>query len=238
MRKTDIFIADAHIENMEDVTAGKFIRFLDHIKDSTRTLYILGDLFDFWFGENEASHILYRPILDKFKELSDASVEIVYLEGNHDFFMGGFFTDVLRAKVFADDARIDVDGKAFYLTHGDMIDYEDKWHLLWRRFLRSRFMFSLMRMLPKKALLFTAKKLSKKSRNYNTEKKILKKEIFDKLVADNHNKGTHTVIFAHYHTPFIEERARVLCINPGAFLDNGSYARYEAGDFSLQNFTG
>ncbi len=237
LTKSDIFIADAHIKSADTPLAEEFVAFLDQIKGSTRTLYILGDLFDFWFGENKASFTLYQPILDKLKELSDASVKIVYFEGNHDFFMGSFFTRTLNADVYADDADIDIDQKRFHITHGDKINSEDESYLRWRRFIRSAPMYWLMRALPARRLLWLANKLSHASRKTISSKMRFNQKAVDDFVAARHNEGAYCVVFAHTHAPVIDDSGDNVSVNPGAFCDNGSYAEYKDGRFCLRNFT-
>ena len=234
MTKYDIFVADAHIDSATSKCALAFIAFLDEIKGSTRTLYILGDLFDFWFGDNKASYTVFQPILDKFKELRKNSVEIVYIEGNHDFQMGRFFTDVLGAKVYPLDVVINIDAKVYYITHGDMI-YGNKFQPISRMALRS--LSLLKKTLPEKALLSIANWLSNSSRSRSAVKKVLNDALFLKYVNDKKERGISNIIFGHTHVPLIEERGGCLCVNPGAFKDDGSYARYSDGKFTLEKFT-
>ncbi len=239
MDRSDIFVADTHIKSMDDAVTVKFIGFLDQIKGSTKTLYILGDLFDFWFGGARTSpfmYELYKPVIDKLKELADAGVQIVYFEGNHDFFMGDIFTGRLRAKVYPSGAKLDVDGKIFSLSHGDTINRKDTLYILWRRVIRSPFMYWLMNALPPERLLSIAKALSSKSRNHSGDRASLEEKVLDGYINDNNNDGAFAVIFAHTHSPVLEERGKKICVNPGAFSDNGSYARFKNGSFSLENY--
>ncbi|MFC1856044.1 UDP-2,3-diacylglucosamine diphosphatase, partial [Thermodesulfobacteriota bacterium] len=213
------------------------ISFLDHIKTSTRTLYILGDLFDFWFGGNISLASRYQPVLDKLKELSDASVKIVYLEGNHDFFMGTFFTDTLKAHVFSGEAELEVDGKKFYLAHGDMMNHEDWKHNLWKLFIHSVPIHILMKMLPVSKLLWIANKLSTTSRSVSAEKKKVDENVLNMFIAEKQKNGAYAVIFAHTHQPLNEPHGSGIALNPGAFCDAGSYAIYEDGTFYLKEFS-
>ena len=160
MGRADIYIADAHLKGMETDSAAMLIGFLDHIKESTRTLFILGDLFDFYCGGNKVFFNRYRPVIDKLQELSDASVKIVYIEGNHEISMGNYFTDVLKADIYADHAEVNVDGSKFFLTHGDMINKDDQAHIKWMRFLRGPIAALIMKLMPGRMLLRLSQKLS------------------------------------------------------------------------------
>jgi len=237
MSKADIFIADAHIKGMDSLQARAFIDFLDHIKGSTRTLYILGDLFDFWFGGNRVFLKRYMPIAKKLKELTDDSVKIVFLEGNHEISMGRYFTNTLKADVYEKDAELEVDGDNFYMTHGDLINYDDVAHIKWMKFMRGPIASLIMRLLPGWFFLYISKKISGASREFSKDKVISIDKHFDELVADMKGKGIETIVFAHTHSPLIKENGSGYIVNPGAFAANGSYARYENGTFTLKNFT-
>jgi UDP-2,3-diacylglucosamine hydrolase len=237
INKADIFVADAHIKNGDSACAKKFLRFLDDIKDSTRTLFILGDLFDFWFGKNRAFFTVYRPILDKFIQLKESGVDFVYVEGNHEVCMGPFFTKTLNAKVFSYDGFLDLNDKRLYISHGDKMNRKDIGHLFLRWLLRSWPMRFLMWVVPSWIIIPTSKKISGTSRNYSTEKKeVFTPEMVDAFFDDKRKKGAEYVIFAHTHKETIEKRGDAYLINPGAFMENGSYAKYEAGSFTLCNF--
>lgn len=237
MEKADVFIADAHIMSMESECAEKLLSLLESIRGTTRTLYILGDLFDFWFGGNRVFIARYSPILDKLKELAEESVKIVFIEGNHEVNMGRFFTDTLKADVFTEEAKIDLNGKAAYLTHGDLIDRDDTTHIKWRKFLKGPVAYLIMKLLPGWFFIWLSKKISSTSRGYSKGKVSLKETILDKLVSEMGREGIETIIFAHTHTPLIKKNGDGFIVNPGAFMDNGSYARYLGGAFTLENFS-
>jgi UDP-2,3-diacylglucosamine hydrolase len=88
------------------------------LKRKVSALYINGDLFDFWLGDNQLCLVEYRPLLETLRELRDEGVEVVYIEGNHDFYLGKYFTDVLGASVFSRECIRNIDGKRIYMeTH-------------------------------------------------------------------------------------------------------------------------
>ena len=83
-----IFIADAHLRNPGDANYRELLRFLAGLRGNTDTLYILGDLFEFWIGYSTTPFIQYLPILEELRLLTAGGTAIVYFEGNHDFHMG------------------------------------------------------------------------------------------------------------------------------------------------------
>lgn len=90
-----IFIADAHLRHEGDENYRLLVEFLTELRGTVDTLFILGDLFEFWIGYETVPFTHYLPILKKLQELAENGTEIVYLEGNHDFHMGPFFTKTL-----------------------------------------------------------------------------------------------------------------------------------------------
>ncbi|MRR35913.1 UDP-2,3-diacylglucosamine diphosphatase, partial [bacterium] len=101
-----IFIADAHLRHEGDQNYRLLMEFLAGLRGAVDTLFILGDLFEFWIGYETVPFTHYLPILDRLKELAESGTEIVYLEGNHDFHMGPFFTETLGARVYPGPAII------------------------------------------------------------------------------------------------------------------------------------
>lgn len=105
-----IFIADAHLRQPGDENYRLLMEFLAGLRGNVDTLYILGDLFEFWIGYDPVPFTHYLPLLDRLRELVDSGVRIEYFEGNHDFHMGPFFTETLRATVHPGPAVVDIRG--------------------------------------------------------------------------------------------------------------------------------
>ena len=80
----------------------------------------------------------YLPVLDSLQKLVKSGVEIVYFEGNHDFHLGKFFSETLRATIYTNPAILDLDGKHVYVCHGDQINIQDYGYRLLRFLLHSR----------------------------------------------------------------------------------------------------
>jgi len=109
MRK--VFIADAHLRSPEDENYRKLLLFLAGLRGTTDTLFIMGDLFEFWIGYRHPPFTHYFPVLEQLRRLTESGTRIIYFEGNHDFHMGPFFKETLQARVYRGPAIIDLDGK-------------------------------------------------------------------------------------------------------------------------------
>jgi UDP-2,3-diacylglucosamine hydrolase len=160
-----IFIADAHLKGLDDLNQKRLCTFLDGLGPLDK-LVILGDLLEFWSGIKGVVYYHYFPVLAGLFTLREKGTDIIYVEGNHDFSMGPFFTDVLGAEVHAEPFEFLLDGKRFLLAHGDTVD-SSIGHAIWRDFIRRFLQMVLTRTLTAAAVRRFALFLSKSSRAYN-----------------------------------------------------------------------
>jgi len=225
-----IFLSDAHLKGLDDPNQRLLCSFLEGL-DGVDTLVILGDLFDFWVGFNDAVYYQYLPILAQFLRLKDKGVKIKYLEGNHDFFMGPFFTDVLKAEVYPYPMEMELDGKRLFLAHGDTVNKRDYGYRFLRWFLRRRPIHFIMRNLP--SLVWRmAKVMSKGSRQY-----LGKGFDYDTILLNYamDKRGYDAVILGHSHVPRFERiMGGMLYVNLGDWITHYTYLVYEDGGFRLE----
>ena len=132
-----IFLSDAHIRTHDDPNLPPLLAFLEHARGTER-VFIVGDLFDTWFAFKRAVFEEYVPLLGALDALRRSGTAITYITGNHDFEMGRFFTEILRADVRDTEMRLEEDGRRAFIAHGDMANPADKKYRRLRRILRSR----------------------------------------------------------------------------------------------------
>ena len=94
-----IFIADAHLKSPDDLNYRLMLRFLRELEGKLDTLYIVGDLFDFWLGFPSHPFKQYNTVLDELERLAAKGCRLVYFEGNHDFHLGVIFSERLKAEI-------------------------------------------------------------------------------------------------------------------------------------------
>lgn len=232
-----VFIADAHLKGLDDPDQKSLVKFLDNL--SADVLVVLGDLFDFWTGFNEVVYYHYLPVLSSLLELKEKGTRIIYLEGNHDFTMGAFFTDVLKAEVYPESCELPVDGKLIYLSHGDTIA-AGAGHRVWRGFLRTRAFRMIARAAAPQLVWRIAVRLSKKSRRYNKGSDALEarlKEFAGKKIAG----GADSVVLGHSHVACVCKvgEGRGGCYaNPGSWAGGLNYLVYNDGKFKAERWKG
>ncbi len=98
----DIFLADAHLLDPSDANYRRLLAFLDRQRGSVGTLYLLGDIFEFWVGYHHTVFAPYVPLLEALRRLREAGARIVYVEGNHDFHLGPYIEETLGCTVLPD----------------------------------------------------------------------------------------------------------------------------------------
>jgi UDP-2,3-diacylglucosamine hydrolase len=141
-RKKIYFASDAHLgaRAHRDSLAveKKLVRWLDSIKDEAAAIYLLGDMFDYWYEYRYVAPKGFVRFLGKLAELSDAGVEIHLFIGNHDIWMFDYLPQEIGAVIHRDVLTVDLLGKRFFLGHGDEVDYRSRMFRFLRAFFRNR----------------------------------------------------------------------------------------------------
>lgn len=237
-----IFIADAHLQTQDDPCYREMLRFLQGLSGNTDTLYILGDFFEFWIGYPTNPFTHYLPVLEGLRELHAGGTRIVYLEGNHDFHMGTFFTDTLQAAVYTDSATLPIQGKQVHMCHGDQLNPDDIPYRLLRTLFHSRVTKWLTHIVPPWVASAIAERMGRKGReNLHTKgnndgcRQLLRNYASRQFAA-----GSDLVISGHFHQPFMEEAdddPSKLMVSLGDWATRLSYAELADGAITLKSFS-
>jgi UDP-2,3-diacylglucosamine hydrolase len=135
--------SDAHLGADSDETEArkqeKLAALFDLIKADGDRLVILGDLFDFWFEYKHAIPKDHHRVLCMLDTLIRHGVQIDYVSGNHDFWMGDFFSREMGIVLHRDSHNLEYDGKRLHLIHGDGLAKADRGYRFLKRILRNRF---------------------------------------------------------------------------------------------------
>ncbi|MEJ2200061.1 MAG: UDP-2,3-diacylglucosamine diphosphatase [Desulfuromonadaceae bacterium] len=236
----DIFLADAHLRHPQDANYRHLLTFLRSQRGELGTLYLLGDIFEFWIGYRHCVFAPYIPLLAQLRQLRQAGTRIVYVEGNHDFHLGPYFEQELQCRILPDGGPMELNGMRIHLSHGDLINDRDNGYLRLRRFLRSRFLLGLARLLPPDWAWQVAawgSTLSRKKRPAKHDP-ASHRRLLENHARNHFQTGCHAVISAHYHLPLYQnmEEGKVL-IALGDWISQYSYAVFEDGRFSLKTFS-
>ena len=125
------FISDLHLTPERPNITQAFLQFLQQQAPTAERLYILGDLFEFWIGDDAASVVGAEPILNAMQAISD-KVDCYFLAGNRDFLVRDSFTEKTGFKILADETVIDLYGTQALVLHGDSLCTDDIAHQQFR----------------------------------------------------------------------------------------------------------
>ena len=236
-----IFISDAHLKCETDANYRVLLDFLNRLPEKTDTLFILGDLFEFWIGYPEVPFRHYLPVLDQLRLLREKGIGIVYFEGNHDFHMGSFFEETLNARVLSGPAVLDLDGKKVYLCHGDQINAADLGYRALRFLLHNRLTGAIIPLVPPFVASYIAERMSRASRKNHDDRRIKwdYAAILREFASARFREGCDAVIVGHFHLPLLEEtwdgRTRTL-LSLGDWISHFTYGEWSNGSFSLKRY--
>jgi len=231
------FISDIHIgagtEDTEHSKINKLFSFLNYIDDPQNKLFIVGDLFDFWFEYKHAIPKNYFSIFYRLHKLIQNGVEIHFLPGNHDYWIVDFFENELGFIVHPDVLQLETQSKKLFLFHGDGILKRDKGYRFLKRVFRNPINIKLYRWLHPDLGIPLAKLTSHTSRQHINQHVIHAEEDYIDFASNKFNEGFDIVIIGHSHQPLIKNIDGKYLINLGDWLYHYTYGLLENGELSL-----
>lgn len=240
------FLSDFHLgaPNYESslVREKRLVRFLEEIKKDAAVIFLLGDLFDFWYEYKKVVPKGFVRILGKLAELTDSGIMIYFFVGNHDMWMSGYFEKELNIDVYHDPQEFEFNGKKFLIGHGDGLGPGDHRYKFMKKIFRNKFSQWLFGVLHPGAGIGLANYFSRKSRAATGEgdeqflgeekewliiysREMLKKKYFDFF------------IFGHRHLPLdFKLNEKSAYINLGDWIKYFSYAVFENETMTLKYY--
>jgi len=234
----DLFLADAHLGAPDDLNYQRLMDFLGTIQGEVRTLFLLGDIFEFWGNYNRPPRA-YRPLAKRLEEIAAHGTQIVWVEGNHDFHLQRYFGRRAGFRVLPDGGTVELDGRPVYIAHGDLVDPDNHSYLRLRRWLRSPLTALLTGILPLALLdliaLLMSRESKKRRHRYDRQNELI--PLLEKHARDHFARGATAVVTGHYHTPLYRELEGGTMIALGDWIHDFSYAEHEDGVFTLKQFS-
>lgn len=239
------FASDIHLGalsyNSSREREAHFVRWLDTIKDDASELFLVGDVFDFWFEYKTVVPKGYIRFLGKLAQLVDAGVKLYLFKGNHDMWMFDYFVQELDATIISNELIIERQGKKLYLHHGDGLGPGDGKYKVLKKVFRSRLCQWLFERLHPNFGVGLANYWSKHSRIANQAPKEQKMFENEWLVsfARQALQTTHYdyLIFGHRHIPLVIDLGKgSQYVNLGEWIHYNSYAVMDGGIVGLCYF--
>jgi UDP-2,3-diacylglucosamine hydrolase len=235
-----IFIADAHLVSPDDNNYRLLLRFLRELEGELDTLYIMGDLFDFWLGFPSYPYRQYDAIIDALERLVMRGCRLVYFEGNHDFHLGTIFSQRLKAEIHAGPATECVQGKRLYICHGDQINREDRAYLLLRFLLRTNLAAAVIRYFPPAWAQKIREGLQKRSRAGYADKTAYwdyRRIILD-FARSLQSRGYDGLVTGHFHLALRENIPGLpfTVLSLGDWMEQFTYGEILDGELRLMTY--
>ena len=196
-------ISDLHLEESRPDITQAFLRFVDEIEPRADALYILGDFFESWIGDDEDTE-LQLLIKKRLKDFSDLGKQLYFMHGNRDFLIGDLFAQQTGATILPDPSVIEFNGEPVLLMHGDSLCTGDTGYMKFRKTIRNPSFLEpfLKRSLEERRI--TAQQLRAMSQANNQSKSM---EIMDvtpeEVLREMAEHKVQTLIHGHTHRPDI-----------------------------------
>jgi UDP-2,3-diacylglucosamine hydrolase len=244
-RKNIYFISDVHLgapalaNNRERELL--FARWLDFIRDDVAELYMLGDIFDFWFEYRKVVPRGFTRILGRLADLSDNGVSIHFFTGNHDVWVFDYLPNEIGLTLHCNEFITEISGKKFYLAHGDGLDPEDKGYLFLKKIFTSKTLQWWFSRIHPNFAFHMAHQWSKSSRlsklNRKEEFKVKNECMYKFAEKYLEKEWIDYFIFGHRHQMAnveITNGSRFILL--GDWIKNFSYGVFDGERFVLNKF--
>ncbi len=245
MDKKIYFASDFHLgvpNHKDSLNREKLIvKWLDKIEPTCSELFLLGDIFDFWFEYKKVVPKGHLRLLGKLAQMADNGIPIYFFKGNHDMWVFDYFEKEIGLKIISDEFILVRNEKKIYLHHGDGLGPGDPLYKVLRKIFRNPICQFLFGIIPPRFGISLANFWSSKSRLASIKKEeftdvesewlmaysreILQKEHFDYF------------IFGHRHLPLnIQLNEKSTYVNLGEWVNYMSYAEFDGEQVTLKYF--
>ncbi len=239
------FISDAHLGSRliknQRAHEKKITNWLDKVKTDAEAIYLLGDMFDFWYEYKTVVPKGYVRFLGKLAELTDSGIEIHFFIGNHDIWTFGYLETEIGLIVHKEPLTVQIDSKIFYLAHGDGLYAEKKSFGFFRKVFHSPLAQKLFRLIPPELGQAFGYGWSKRNREkiLHIENKFKGEQnenlvIYAKKYIEE-NQDVDFMVFGHRHIALdlqLKNKKRVVIL--GDFVSIFSFGVFDGENFHLE----
>jgi len=216
-------------------------QWLTSIQSEAAAIYLLGDIFDFWFEYGKVIPKGFNRLLGKLAELKDRGIPVYIFTGNHDMWMFDYFEKELDIPVYRDPIILEINNKKFHVGHGDGLGPGDHGYKIIKFIFRNRICQMLFSLIPPGIGMSLAHFWSKRSRKKQEEPAFLgpdKEWIIQ--YAEEHSKDHDTdyYIFGHRHLPikYPLKNGKSIYFNSGDWMNHFSYVEFDGKELRLEYY--
>ena len=245
--KKAYFASDHHFgaPNERDslVREKKFVQWLDTIKDDCGVLFLLGDLFDFWFEYKYVVPKGFVRVLGKLAEISDKGIPIYFYVGNHDLWMQDYLTQEINAVIFRDKQDFIINGKEFFIVHGDGKGPGDLGYKRMKKVFTNKVCQFLFYLLHPDLAMWLGITASRKNKMISGDEDV------HFLGVDNEwliqyserqlaRKHYDFLVYGHRHLPMEIDIKKSKHFNLGDWINYFTYGVFDGSNFELKTYLG
>jgi UDP-2,3-diacylglucosamine hydrolase len=234
-----LFVSDVHLDTQAPQATEQFLAFLREHGTRAQALYILGDLFEAWVGDDDRDP-QKEQVSAALRALSEGGVPCFVLHGNRDFLLGAEFCERSGCRLLNDPVVAQFDGEPVLLTHGDALCTDDHPYQELRSIVRDATWQQRFLALPRERRELLANEARAGSKRHTARTVPVIMDVNQEAVAAAFRAtGVRRMIHGHTHRPAVHDLvvdgAQVERIVLGAWYEQGSYLHYESGRYQLRD---
>jgi UDP-2,3-diacylglucosamine hydrolase len=237
------FLSDIHLGSPNEESSlqreKKLVQFLDNIKQNAQAIFFVGDIFDFWFEYKHAVPKYYIRFFAKIIELREQQIDVYFIKGNHDLWMGNYLENMLNVQLIEDKIYLDCMSKKFFITHGDGKGPNDIKYKILKKIFTNKICQFLFSYLHPDIGIKIAQTWSRSSFT-NPKVEFFKGEDKEWLIQYAKKKMAEQYfdffIFGHRHLPMqLNLEQKTTYTNLGDWIANFTYAIFDGQQLILNN---
>jgi len=209
------------------------LKTLDKMMLDAKEIFLVGDIFDYWFEYSEVIPAPFYRTLTKIGEIIAKDIKITYIMGNHDFGHKSFFKSEFGINIEREDITRTIENKKFYIAHGDGKSKNDFGYLILKKILRSKISNSLFRIIHPDLGIKLAKSSSSTSRDHTDKKDYGSEDGMRDFAFQTIDKGHDYVIMGHRHKFDKTPHNNGFYINLGEWLKTPTFGYFDGNDFKI-----
>lgn len=240
------FVSDVHLgaPALRDNKARemRFVRWLGEVSNNAAAIYLMGDIFDYWFEYKTVVPRGFTRVLGKLAECTDRGIPVHFFTGNHDVWVFDYLPTETGVIMHKEAYRVELSGKKFYLAHGDGLDARDKGYLLLKKIFTSKTLQWLYARVHPNLTISLAHRWSKNSRlakmTEGQVRNIEEEGIYTFAQSLLSNEEVDYFVFGHRHRMAdlpIGNKSRFILL--GDWIKTFSYGVFDGEKFELKIFS-
>jgi len=236
-----IFLSDAHL-SQDDLHTRNFLNLVEKAAAEDIPLFLLGDIFDLWFGAPGLTFRFQEPVIERLRELRRGGLRLYYVEGNRDFYLKKTHEGTTFHAVSEGEMTAVVGSRSVYLSHGDTVNRADLAYRFWKTVSKNPLAYGALSLLPPALVLPVADRLERKLKRTNRRcRESFPEKESREFALRMFASGVDFVILGHFHTErilrFAQGRATRLLVVLPSWKEQWRYFLLDAeGEYGFRNF--